>query len=360
MSFRIAIIGLGAVTQDIHLPAYAQLEDELQVVAGCDVDPEARSATSLPKVYTDPQAMIETTRPDIVAVCTPPASHLKQCRLALDHGCHVFCEKPMVEDLDQASALIRASERAQRHVVINAQFPYMQIYRTAKEQLNTAEVGRLLFLHATQTFRRTEETEAGWRGQMQRRLCFEFGVHVFELVRYFFDETPARIMAHMPRPLPNESADVVNTIALEFADGRGAAIVLDRVSQGPHRYLEMTLDGDEASIHTSIGGELRFEVGLKTRTRRPFAQFHVAGGGTAVRHRGDHSETIAKEGFTPFADATARHLNQFIDAIDAGRCPQGDARHHLPTLAMSLAAYDSAEQGRFVELSEYLEEPSDA
>lgn len=355
---RIAIIGLGAVTQNIHLPAYAQLDD-VQVVAGCDVDPEVRSAVSLPEVYSDPPVMIESTRPDLVAICTPPALHLEHSRLALDHGCHVFCEKPMVEHLDEACALIRASERAQRHVVINAQFPYMRIYQAAKKQFGSGDAGRLLFLYAWQTFRRTDETEAGWRGEMHRRLCFEFGVHVFELVRYFFDETPTRIMAHMPRPFPDGSADVINTIALEFADGRGAAIVLDRVSQGPHRYLEMTLDGEHASVHTSIGGELRFEVGLQPRTRRPFARFHLAKGGKAVLQRGPHSETIAKEGLNPFADATAHHLSQFIDAIEAGHRPRGDAQDHLATLAMSLAAYDSAEQGRFIELSEYLE-PSDA
>ena len=39
--------------------------------------------------------------------------------------------------------------------------------------------------------RTNEVTEAGWRGKIQRRLCFEFGVHVFELVRFFFEQEPA-------------------------------------------------------------------------------------------------------------------------------------------------------------------------
>ena len=37
--------------------------------------------------------MIEKTKPDIVSIITPPAQHFEHCQLALNKGCHVFCEK---------------------------------------------------------------------------------------------------------------------------------------------------------------------------------------------------------------------------------------------------------------------------
>ena len=64
----------------------------------------------------------------------------------------------------------------------------------------------------------------------------------------------------MPNPLGIARCDVVNVISLEFPDGRAASIVLDRLSKGPERYLDMRLDGEFASIHTSIGGLVRFEA----------------------------------------------------------------------------------------------------
>ncbi|MDX1547659.1 MAG: Gfo/Idh/MocA family oxidoreductase [Rhodothermales bacterium] len=353
---RIAVVGLGAVTRNIHLPAYARLTDRVEVVGGCDVDPAARAALDgrLPALFEEPEAMIEAVRPDLVVICTPPALHRAQCLLALGHGCHVFCEKPRAPSLPDAAAIIEAAERAGRQVVVNTQFPSMQTYQAAKARIGTEDFGRLLFMHAWQTFRRTAQTEAGWRGQLERRLCFEFGIHVFELARFFFDDTPSTILAHMPRPLADEPADVVNTIALGFADGRGAAIVLDRLSAGPHRYLELTLDGEAASIHTSIGGEVRFEVGLHTQERRPFVGWHFVRGGQAVLHRGSRSARIATEGLNPFAAATARHLAQFLDALEAGTTPRATAQDHLYTLALALAAYDSAETGRAVAVQEYV------
>lgn len=64
----------------------------------------------------------------------------------------------------------------------------------------------------------------------------------------------AKIFCPMPNPKPETNYEVVNIISLEFADGLGASIVLDRLSKGPESYLEMRLDGEFASIHTSIGG----------------------------------------------------------------------------------------------------------
>jgi predicted dehydrogenase len=192
---------------------------------------------------------------------------------------------------------------------------------------------------------------------MSRRLGFEFGVHVFELVRFFFDETPATVTAHIPA-IPGQHADVVNTIAFGFADGRAATVVLDRLARGPHRYLELTLDGERATIHTSIGGELRFQAGLHTAARRPFAALRVAKGGTAILQRGDSERVLAREGTNPFAAATARHLAQFIAAITEGTTPAVTARAHRDTLAMALAAYESAESGRRVELRDEAAAPA--
>jgi len=232
----LGMIGLGAVVRNIHLPAYSQLSGRVRVVAGCDPDPAARAYARekgrLPAIFEDPREMLEKTRPDVVAVCTPPRFHRDHVLLALEHGCHVFCEKPLAEDLAQADDMIQAADGAARLVVINNQFPYMDIHLAAKKRLGSPEFGRLLYLHAWHTMRPTHATEAGWRGELSRRLCFEFGVHVFELVRFFLEMNPVRLVAHMPNPGGAGKGDLINAIALEFADGRGASMVCDGLSGG--------------------------------------------------------------------------------------------------------------------------------
>lgn len=351
---RVAIAGLGAVTRNIHLPAYSQIRERLTLVGGCDVQPEARDqiagAHPALALFADFEEMLRTARPDIVAICTPPFLHRAQCIAALQAGCHVFCEKPLAESLTEADEIIAAAEAAGRQVVVNSQFPYMQIHLAAKAQIGKPDFGRLLYLHASQTFRPTPQTEGTWRREMARRLGFEFGVHVFELIRFFFDEEPVRVCAHMPNPLGGKS-DVLNAVNLEFAGGRAASVLLDRVSRGPERYLDLRLDGEHAAISTSIGGELGIEAGLHTRERKPFFGINFVKGGKAVWQDGNRSRVLAKDGINPFASSTAYHLGGFIEALAQNTIPRGTARDHRKTLALIFAAYDSAEQKRWVELA---------
>src|SRR5258708_23171198 len=129
---RLAIVGLGAVTRNVHLRAYKELGTEISLVGGCDVQEHARAGFAkvrpLVPVFSDVDQMLRTTKPDIVSICTPPLLHLPQCLAALERGCHVFCEKPMVETLAEADEIISAAERASRHVVVNSQFPLLQIH----------------------------------------------------------------------------------------------------------------------------------------------------------------------------------------------------------------------------------------
>jgi len=353
----VAIIGLGAVVRNIHIPAYLQLADKVRLVAGCDPDKlarqYAREKLRLPSVFDNAQEMIKRTAPDVVAVCTPPWLHHEHALLALSHGCHVFCEKPLAENLAQADEIIEASDKAGRLVVVNTQFPCMNIHSEAKKLVGSPLFGRLLYLHAWHTMSPTAVTEVGWRGQLPRRLCYEFGVHVLELARYFFEDDPVRVMAHMPNPLGISHCDVVNAIWLEFSNGRAASIVLDRLSKGPERYLDMRLDGEFASIHTSIGGRVRFAAGIHTHERQPFLQFTFALGGRAVLQKGNRSTVIAKDGINILAGATARHFAAFIDAIRTGGHPPGNVRDARNTLALVFAAYDSAAYGKAIEMSEY-------
>lgn len=354
---RIAVIGLGAVTRNIHLPAYKTLSDKIEIVAGCDTDSAARKQATekfrVPEVFDDPLKMIKETAPDIVSICTPPAFHVEQSLIALESGCHVFCEKPLAGSLAEADELVHAAERANRHVVVNNQFPYMNIHRAAKAAIGTPEFGRLLFLQAWQVFHPDAATEADWRGQLKRRVCFEFGIHVFSLARFFFDEEPIAISAQMPNPLAKFRSDALNLITLEFSDGRAASIILNRLSNAPERYLDMRLDGEHASVYTSIGGEINFSAGVHTRQRRPFLDFSFVKGGKAVLQNGSKSKTIAKDGINPFASSTAYHFNNFIDAIRNGNIPPGTVADNRKTLALVFAAYDAAEARETVYLEDY-------
>lgn len=356
---RVAIIGLGEVTRNIHLPAYKSLADKITIVGACDIDADARKTAqqnfSVNEVFDDPRKMIETTAPDIVSICTPPFLHSEQTLLALEKGCHVFCEKPVTENLSNAVKLMQAAHSANRLIVVNNQFPYMNIHRSAKKLIGSAEFGKLLFLQAWQTLNPSIKTKPSWRDNLENGLCFEFGIHVFELVRYFFEAEPVTIYAHIPKTQFMNHSETLNFISLEFADGRSASIILNRLSKGQERYLDLRLDGEFASIHTSIGGKVKLEAGIYTSEKRPFLDFNFIKGGSAVLQNGNKSKIIAKDAINPFATSTAYHFDNFITAIQEGGTPPGTIADNLKTLALVFASYHSAKLKCAVNLADFLE-----
>jgi D-apiose dehydrogenase len=338
MSHRIAIAGLGASARAIHLPAYKSLP-ALQVVGGCD--PLARAEHFSFPLFASVPEMLEKTKPDILAVVTPPDTHFALASGGLQADCHIFCEKPFMNSLEEADAIIALAGRAGREVVVNNQYRFMRTHRAAKETFGSPEFGDLLFVSMQQTFLVTEETETGWRGRDTQRTAKEFGTHALDLCRYFFGENPTSISARMPRAGRPNGPDHLDLIQLEFSRDRVAHITLDRLSRGRHRYLDIRLDGEAGSIETSLGGRLEGRAGIRPATRRPFVSLDFAMGGRARLFRGEQFTVLAKEPLNVFAAATGELLRTFLVFLERGETPPCNAADNRHTLALMLGAYES-------------------
>lgn len=340
MGVRVAMAGLGTAAKTIHLPAFKKIK-EVEVVGGYD------PACSVQEVnqFDTLEELLSQTKPDVLAIATPPAFHLDIARAGLQAGCHIFCEKPLANSMEEANEMQRLAENAGRHVVVNSEFPYMPIHLAAKAQIGGKKFGELRFLDVRQSFFTSAETEAGWRGEDVQRTFKEFGTHVLDLCKFFYDERPIKMRSAMPRPGDPSGPDYLCIVELVFSGERHALIVLDRLTRGQHRYLDVRLVGDHSTVQTSIGGRLEATGGLKPSTRRPFIDIDVAWGGSARRYQGERYVTIARAPIDLFADATARLFREFLAALRLGEKPPNgidEARH---TLAMLYGAYEGAEGG---------------
>src|SRR5438093_172423 len=96
---KAGVIGCGLIATRKYLPILSRMRQDVQLVGICDLDGQivARAAASFPEphTYTDSAIMLAAERPDLVVVCTPPASHTHLVTQALRAGAHVLVEKPM-------------------------------------------------------------------------------------------------------------------------------------------------------------------------------------------------------------------------------------------------------------------------
>ena len=339
--WKIAICGLGAAARQIHLPAYAGLNN-VSVVGG--FDPGIDKADFPFPLYSSFEDMIDKAQPDIVAIVTPTASHFELSRQALDAGCHVFCEKPFMSNMQEAQDIVKRAAEVGKQIVVNNQYRFMNIHEAAKNRIGTDEFGELLFMSANQTFFVSDKTEDGWRGNDPQRTCKEFGIHVLDLARYFFDEDPVSIQARMPKPGRPDSPDYLDLITLEFSGDRVAHILLDRLSRGPHRYLDIRLDGSEAIVETSFGGKIECHAGIKGGSRKPYLELDLSMGGRARLYHGDKYRKLASDPLDVFANATRKLMAQYIAALENNSTPPCNGADNMRTLALVYAAYESSEK----------------
>ena len=102
MVFKIAVVGLGKIATDQHLPCIAKNAD-FKLVAGVSRHAKVDNVPcfeSLGDLISSGMAI------DCVALCTPPSVRLAMARQALDAGYHVLIEKPPTPTLGEMFAMI--------------------------------------------------------------------------------------------------------------------------------------------------------------------------------------------------------------------------------------------------------------
>lgn len=109
----IALVGIGKIARDQHVPALAASPD-WELAATVSRDPEGVAGVAH---FTDLQAMLDA-RPDIevVSLCLPPVPRYAYASAALKAGRHVMLEKPPGATLAECHAL-QALAAAQGRVI---------------------------------------------------------------------------------------------------------------------------------------------------------------------------------------------------------------------------------------------------
>ena len=78
---KAAVVGAGLIAGKKHLPAFVRHKNKVELAALCDLNQDgARKLAAqfgVPRVYSDIGEMIETEKPDLVDICTPPQTHVK-------------------------------------------------------------------------------------------------------------------------------------------------------------------------------------------------------------------------------------------------------------------------------------------
>ena len=88
-TLKVAVVGGGFISSNRHLPAWRSLGKKVELVGLSDLNREMALKVGeqfrIKHVYSDAAEMIVKEKPDVVDICTPPATHAKLALLAMEN-----------------------------------------------------------------------------------------------------------------------------------------------------------------------------------------------------------------------------------------------------------------------------------
>jgi predicted dehydrogenase len=143
---RIAVVGCGQIA-DAHIQEARRIPGT-DVVAVCDTNihmaEQASARFGIAGQYTDLGRMLAETRPDVVHITTPPASHLAIGTAVLEHGAHAYVEKPFTVTAAEAEALVDHAERAGRLLCVGHSNAFDSSFLRLRDACDNGELGEIV------------------------------------------------------------------------------------------------------------------------------------------------------------------------------------------------------------------------
>jgi predicted dehydrogenase len=186
---KVVIIGGGNIAETVHVPYY-QARNELEVVAVVGRNAGRAQAFSekhaIPKFYTDADDMYAAEKPDIVSVCTPNSLHYADVMKALEHGCHVLCEKPPAISSKEALEMHQAAEKNKLVLAYNFHHRFAEDVKIIREK---AQAGMLGDIYVTKVQALRRSGVPGWGSFTNKELqgggpLIDIGIHMLDAAMY--------------------------------------------------------------------------------------------------------------------------------------------------------------------------------
>jgi predicted dehydrogenase len=195
---RVAVIGAGAFGR-FSLDAYSSSGD-LDVIAAADPVATALAQVRGPSIRleSDWRAIVDDPEIEVVHLATPPYLRGEIVFAALEAGKSVFCEKPLAISLDEADAMIRASQQSGTALGVNYVMRFQPAYQLLEALATSGIMGRLRTISFQNFAQSLPPDHWFWDQEKSGGIFVEHGVHFFDAYSRIAG-APSSVVGSAPR-----------------------------------------------------------------------------------------------------------------------------------------------------------------
>lgn len=326
---RVALVGCGTMGR-VHTNGY-QLLENARLQAVCDLDEEKADAlakASGAKRYLSFDEMLQNEAFEVLDLCLPTYMHKEFAVRAMRAGKHVFCEKPIALNEQDAKEMVQVAREMGVKFSVGHVLRFFPPYRQAIQTISSGKIGvpKLIRTIRNQAF--PQWSWNGWYKDYSKSggPILDLVIHDFDWILHNFGEVE-RVYAKSFNGTVTDQEHCMVTLRL-----KNGAIAHVEGSWGYPR---------GAAFHTSFeivgtAGQLEYDnmeqCGLKKLTcEESFSTGYLAPS-------------------TPNREPYAAELREFIDCIEQNTPVTVTGEQAIEALRISLAAIESSQTGKPVTL----------
>lgn len=216
-----------------------------------------RYTTNWMDIITDPMI-------DLVDIATPNCMHFEMAKAALEHGKHIFCEKPLSLSAEQSRIL--ADMAKEKNVVNYCGFSNIMnpANQYVKDLIQSGKLGKIMRVHATydQDMLLDPEIPIAWRHINKLAgsgalgdLCSHL-LSVFQMILGNIDEVigidsiviPERPVKAGAKEMQKVENDDIISFLVKYKNGIIGDISSSRVATGRKNYFYYEIQGTEGTV----------------------------------------------------------------------------------------------------------------
>jgi len=232
-------------------------QPEKSLVAGQALGVDAQ------RVYTSVEAMAraEAGRLDAVVVVTPNHLHFEACEAFLEAGIAVICDKPLVNQLEQAQRLAELAARRNTFFALTYTYQGYPMVREARRRILDGSIGQVRFIQVEYLLEwlapgvETLNPSLAWRGDPAKAgassVVGDIGTHAFNLMEFLTGQRARALSATLGNKVPGWQMDDHCVAQLAFADGLDGLMWLSFAAPGHRNGLKFKVVGSRASLEWS-------------------------------------------------------------------------------------------------------------
>ena len=231
---RVATLGCGGMA-GAHAQRFKGNKD-VEIVALCDVSEDICKAflekhlkdyAGKPAIFTDRKKMYATAKPDGVVIVTPHTMHFEHGKEALEAGCHVLMEKPMVTQADQAYAMAELVKKTKKIFTIGYNTPCTPAMNYVRDAIRSKKFGKLELVSGYLSQDWMKGTKGSWRQKPELSgggQAYDSGAHILNSLCWSVEGNIEEVFAFVDNH--GTPVDINSAINVRFDNGVIGAIVV--------------------------------------------------------------------------------------------------------------------------------------